>query len=57
MRRMKSNRIRITTAQQEKIAVALPYNPTYEIYTHVSKKSIGKIVNPLDNLQMGGGDK
>ena len=26
---MKSNRIRITTAQQEKIAVALPYNPTY----------------------------
>ena len=30
---------------------------TTEIYTHVSKKSIGKIVNPLDNLQMGGGDK
>ncbi|OYD17528.1 hypothetical protein CH333_00575 [candidate division WOR-3 bacterium JGI_Cruoil_03_44_89] len=30
---------------------------TTEIYTHVSKKSIGKIVNPLDNLQMEGSDK
>jgi len=29
MRRMESNRIRIITAQQGKIAVALPYNPTY----------------------------
>lgn len=30
---------------------------TTEIYTHVSKKSIGKIVSPLDNLDTRGGDK
>ena len=30
---------------------------TTEIYTHVSKKSIGKIVSPLDNLETGKGDK
>ena len=30
---------------------------TTEIYTHISKKSIGKIVSPLDNLEMGKGDK
>jgi len=30
---------------------------TTEIYTHVSKKSIGKIVSPLDNLETRGGDK
>ncbi len=30
---------------------------TTEIYTHVSKKSIGKIVNHLDNLYAVGGDK
>jgi len=29
---------------------------TTEIYTHVSKKSIGKIVSPLDNLEGGEGD-
>ena len=30
---------------------------TTEIYTYVSKKSIGKIVSPLDNLGTRGGDK
>ena len=30
---------------------------TIEIYTHVSKKSIGKIVSPLDNLETGRGDR
>ncbi|MDO9575572.1 MAG: tyrosine-type recombinase/integrase [bacterium] len=30
---------------------------TTEIYTHVSKKSIGKIVSPLDNLEEEGGGK
>ena len=30
---------------------------TTEIYTHVSKKSIGKIVSPLDNLETGRGDR
>lgn len=30
---------------------------TTEIYTHVSKKSLGKIVSPLDNLETGGVDK
>ena len=30
---------------------------TTEIYTHVSKKSIGKIISPLDNLETGGGDE
>ena len=30
---------------------------TTEIYTHVSKKSIEKIVSPLDNLETRGGDK
>jgi site-specific recombinase XerD len=29
---------------------------TTEIYTHVSKKYIGKIVSPLDNLGEGGGE-
>ena len=28
-----------------------------EIYTHVSKKSIGKIVSPLDNLKTGENDE
>jgi len=28
---------------------------TTEIYTHISKKSIGKINSPLDNLETGGG--
>ena len=27
------------------------------VYTHVSKKSLGKIVSPLDNLGTGGVDK
>ena len=27
---------------------------TTEIYTHVSKKYLGKIVSPLDNLGTGG---
>jgi len=30
---------------------------TTEIYTHVSKKSLGEIASPLDNLEMEGGDK
>jgi len=30
---------------------------TTEIYTHVSKKSIGKIISHLDNLEMGGSDE
>ena len=30
---------------------------TTEIYTHVSKKSIGKIVSPLDTLKTGEDDE
>jgi len=29
----------------------------FTIYIHVSKKSIGKIVSPLDNLETGRGDR
>ena len=30
---------------------------TTEIYTHVSKSSIGKIISPLDKIEKEGGDK
>jgi hypothetical protein len=35
----------------------LPKNiGVFEVYTHVSPKSIGKIKSPLDNLNLEGGD-
>jgi len=30
---------------------------TTEIYTHISKSSIGKIISPLDRLEEKAGDK
>lgn len=44
-------RIQISNDLSSHIIVSLPYDST-EIYSHASMKSLGKIMNPLDTLEL-----
>ena len=50
-------RIQVSKDSSGRIIVSFPYDPLLvsEIYTHVSMKGLGKIMSPLDTLELAKG--